>query len=149
MDIETVKNMDFSFVVYCSIHSPLLSSKQIERAGRLIAKRLKKKGMASVHLVGERKIRSLNRDFRGQDRVTDVLSFEMNDKNNMSEENDWGDLFLCQNQIKRQALRFGVSEQEECVRMLAHGLLHLFGYDHKTSVTAKIMFTLQEKLVKL
>jgi len=81
-------------------------------------------------------MRQLNRQHRGLDRATDVLSFSL------------GDIFLCPSYIRRQARRFGVSYQEECTRTLIHGILHLTGYDHATQRQAKKMFGLQEKLLQ-
>ena len=83
----------------------------------------------SVVLVGDRAMCDLNRRFRGRDCVTDVLSFEYGGKG------ESGSLFLGEIVISPatalcQALHWGSSHDREMRRLLAHGMLHLLGYDH-------------------
>ncbi len=85
-------------------------------------------------------MKNLNSRHRGIRKTTDVLSFP-------SEEG--GDIFICLPQIKRQAKLFSVPWSEEADRMLAHGLLHLFGYNHIRKPEAGRMLAQQEKLVKM
>ncbi len=113
-----------------------------------IASRYEKKikGIVEIAAVGDRRIQALNRQYRGKDRVTDVLSFAW------TEEKKGGNSLLAQiylgdRQIARQAKQFGESYSEEFIRMLIHGLLHSIGYDHEGSAQAKKMFALQEKIV--
>ena len=110
---------------------------------------------ASIHLVGEKRIRELNKKYRKQNKVTDVLSFplceigEIRDKRYEDERyKEMGDVFLCMPQIKKQAKEYGVCFEEEFCRMLTHGVLHLLGFDHKNKKEAQKMFDLQEKIVK-
>lgn len=104
----------------------------------------------SVHLVEEKEMRELNKKHRKKDRVTDVLSFPLLSKKEMRDDiySEVGDVFLCLPRIKKQAAEYGVSFEEEIARMLAHGVLHLLGFDHKNKKSAKKMFHLQEKIVK-
>jgi probable rRNA maturation factor len=85
----------------------------------------------SVVLVGERKIRDLNRRFRNRDCATDVLSFSYGE-----EECDGlpflGEIVIAPRVAFRQARRFRTSAEMEMRRLLVHGLLHLLGYDHET-----------------
>ena len=60
---------------------------------------------------------------------------------------DLGDVFICISQIKRQSNFHNVSYQEELIRMMAHGILHLCGFDHQTESDEKVMFDFQEKIV--
>lgn len=85
-------------------------------------------------------MKSLNSRYRGIKKTTDVLSFTST---------EGGDIFISLPQIKRQAKLFSVLWQEELDRILAHGLLHLFGYDHIRKPEAGRMLAQQEKLVKL
>jgi len=133
----------------CSVFLNVKSSvpkKIIEEVIFFVFKKMKKQGSVSVHVVGEKKIQSLNRTYRGKDTVTDVLSFGVEDQE-VGESHDWGDLFLCEAKIKKQAKEFGVTFENEFFRMLIHGTLHLFGYDHVKSKDAEIMFPLQEKIL--
>lgn len=115
----------------------------------------KKNSIVSVHLIGDKRMVKLNGMYRGKRKPTDVLSFPTQEKKIKQfvlppgEVQDWGDIFLCMPQIQRQAKEFGVSAKEEGTRMLVHGTLHLFGYDHEKKIDAAIMFPLQEKLLAL
>jgi len=102
----------------------------------------------SVQCVGEKKMRSMNRIFRGIDKPTDVLSFPTEDAFPGKAQTDSGDIFLCPLYIKKQAKRFGTTYKEEFTRMLIHGVLHLHGYDHIKQKDAEKMFTLQENILK-
>ncbi|MEK7065208.1 MAG: rRNA maturation RNase YbeY [Patescibacteria group bacterium] len=105
---------------------------------------------ASIHLVGEKRIRELNKKYRKQNKVTDVLSFPLCEIREIRDKRDKeiGDVFLCVPRIKKQAKEYGVCLEEEFCRMLTHGVLHLLGFDHKNKKEAKKMFDLQEQIVK-
>jgi probable rRNA maturation factor len=78
-----------------------------------------------VAIVSDRRMRALNRQFRGKDQATDVLSFPSGQRGFM------GDIVIASGVAKRQAKAAGHSMQTE-IRVLAlHGLLHLLGYDHE------------------
>ena len=95
--------------------------------------------------VSQEEIRDYNRETRGVDRVTDVLSYPTLDgirgkvlkKQDFPTDLDQGDIFLgsiilCEDKIKSQAEEYGHSEKRERDYLIIHGLLHLFGYDHMT-----------------
>ncbi len=113
---------------------------------------------ASIHLVGEKTIKKLNKKFLGRDKVTDVLSFPLVERGthsassghawNVEKVSELGDVFLCVPRIKKQAREYGVCFEEEFCRMLTHGVLHLLGFDHQNKKEAKKMFDLQEKIIK-
>lgn len=129
---------------YQSAHTTILSRAKIERVikATLGVVKYNVDSDVSVHLIGDMRMLRLNKQYRGKNYPTDVLSFPL------GEYNDIGDLFLCIPQIIRQAKKFDITSEQECVRMLTHGVLHLVGYDHMTTKEAKIMFTLQERIVK-
>jgi len=104
------------------------------------------KGEVEINLVGNRKIKEINRIYRGKDCVTDVLSFSWQEGNE-AEKNYLGQIFISCDKIKTQAKEYGVPAEEEFVRMLVHGLLHLVGYDHIEIRDEKKMFGLQEKII--
>lgn len=86
----------------------------------------KAKGDLSVALVSDRRMRALNRQFRGKDAVTDVLSFPSDERGFL------GDIVIASGVATKQAKAAGHTVQTE-VRVLAlHGLLHLIGYDHES-----------------
>lgn len=78
-------------------------------------------------------MQALNRDWRGKDRTTDVLSFPQLAAGAFAAPPDaahWGDLVVCMPQAARQAARYGATLDEEVCRLLIHGVLHLLGHDH-------------------
>lgn len=74
----------------------------------------------SLVIIGEARMRKLNKKYRGKNRVTDVLVF------------DYGEIFICLPQAKKQAKRLGYSLKQELATLLIHGILHLAGYSDKT-----------------
>ena len=82
------------------------------------------KGDLSVAIVSDRRMRALNRQFRGKDAVTDVLSFPAQDRGFL------GDIVIAAGVAQRQARDAGHSVQTELRVLALHGLLHLLGYDH-------------------
>jgi probable rRNA maturation factor len=89
---------------------------------------------ATVAFVGDRAIRRLNREFRGRDAVTDVLSFPSGeDDHSLSDEyRSLGDVVIAVPQAERQAEENNLTFDEEIAQLILHGLLHLHGYDHAT-----------------
>ncbi|MGO9379657.1 MAG: rRNA maturation RNase YbeY [Dissulfurispiraceae bacterium] len=88
----------------------------------------------SVLLVGDKRMRELNLQYRSVDRTTDVLSFSQLEGNSMSRGTaELGDIVISPGQAARQAADRGVSLEQELTLLLVHGLLHLIGYDHEKS----------------
>jgi rRNA maturation RNase YbeY len=85
-----------------------------------------------VLIVGDRAMRTLNREYRGKDRTTDVLSFPMREGAHMRlQPHLLGDIVISLPMAERQAREAGASLREEVDRLLVHGFLHLLGYDHE------------------
>ena len=87
----------------------------------------------SVLLANDRKIRTLNKLYRGEDRATDVLSFSQNEEEDNPNSHLMGDVVISTVTAKRQAAGHGLSIEEEIVLLLIHGILHLLGFDHERS----------------
>lgn len=104
----------------------------------------------SVTLVGEKKIRDLNRTYRRKDAVTDVLSFPLGETPVAGyTSNGSGDLFLCLSYARAKAKREGVSLKRMMAWMTVHGTLHLLGYDHeRSSKDEKKMFALERTILE-
>lgn len=141
---EESKFVLFSMIELINLIGDKKYNAWLKKVGEKVAKDLKTKRLISVILVGDKKIRELNRQYRKKDKVTDVLSF-----------GDWhspdflGEIVISLPQIKRQARQYGVSVKEELARMLVHGLLHLRGWDHERSrVEEKRMIKKQESIMK-
>ena len=103
--------------------------------------KLKKKEV-SIAFVGDTTIKELNKQYRDQDNITDVLAF-------CGEDDCLGEIVIDYAQIKRQAKRFSNSVKEELVFILVHGLLHLLGHEDKTEKGKKNMERLGEEFIKL
>jgi len=88
----------------------------------------------SVVLVGDAKIKALNKKYRKSNKVTDVLAF------------DYGEIFICLPQAKRQAKKLGNILKKELSILLIHGLLHLAGYDHRTKKDQEKMLKKQKEI---
>ena len=104
----------------------------------------------SVNFVSEGVMRKMNKQYRGKDKATDVLSFAVCDGKSAEfvGVGDLGDIFLCASVIKKQAKEFGVAFEDGLFRVVVHGVLHLIGYDHeKSKKEEKKMFDLQEKIL--
>jgi probable rRNA maturation factor len=107
----------------------------------------------SVSFITDSEMQVLNRDYRGKDRPTDVLSFSQ-----LEGEDDFfgvptvlGDLVVSLDTCKTQAIEYQVTESQELVRLLIHGLLHLMGYDHEDVPESEVirMQTKEDELIEL
>ena len=83
----------------------------------------------SVSFVGDEEIRDLNRDYRGVDKSTDVLSFPMDDEF-IIDNRILGDVIINTRRVMEQAEELGHSEERELSYLTVHSILHLLGYDH-------------------
>jgi probable rRNA maturation factor len=96
----------------------------------------------TLRVVGGREGRALNRDFRGKDYATDVLTFAYPDIEPLS-----GDIVLCAPVIARQAREQRKSIEAHYAHLVVHGMLHLQGYDHENKNDARVMETLEAEIV--
>lgn len=103
----------------------------------------------SIIFVDNDEIQNINRTYRNIDRVTDVISFALEDNNEeIVGERILGDIYLCIPRMKEQAIEYGHSEKRELSFLVCHGLLHLLGYDHvNNKEEEKIMFDLQDEIL--
>src|ERR1041384_4026291 len=83
---------------------------------------------ATIAFVSNKRIRELNRQFRGIDKATDVLSFPADGP----DESNLGDIAISVETAAAQAKETGLSFNSEIAQLILHGLLHLSGYDHET-----------------
>ena len=104
----------------------------------------------SVLFIGDRAMRTLNRNYRGKDSTTDVLSFSMREgRYGGVQPNMLGDIVIAMPVARRQAVDAGLTMQQELERLLIHGLLHLVGYDHERSAAdARSMRMKESRLIR-
>lgn len=86
----------------------------------------KSESSATIAFVSDKRIRELNRQFRGVDKATDVLSFPADEEFNL------GDIAVSVDTAAGQAKENGLAFDEEIAQLILHGLLHLCGHDHET-----------------
>jgi probable rRNA maturation factor len=108
----------------------------------------------SINLVDEAKMKALNKEHRGKDKPTDVLSFPLLNKPigaNLQRGGimDAGDVFICFTVARKEAIKEGLSLDFKLKFLVIHGFLHLLGYDHEESAeAAKKMVGLESKVMK-
>lgn len=122
------------------------TKKAVKRLLAVIKKKIKLKGGLEVNIIGSAAMRKLNRQTRGKDKVTDVLSFAWQE-DKILKSNFLGEIYICYPRIVSQAKSFDVPVKEEFIRIFTHGILHLTGYDHIKKKDAQKMFMLQEQIV--
>lgn len=105
-------------------------------------------GGARVNLVitDNRNIRRLNRHYRRVDRITDVLSFNIDSE--AEPDGTFGEVYISSAVAERQAGENKIAFSEEIVRLFCHGLLHLFGYDHIRKADRRVMRTREENCLR-
>ena len=105
----------------------------------------------SLTFVDDSYIRSLNAEYRNIDKETDVLSFALNEGEEMPEEAEaeelLGDIVISLPTAKRQAEEYGHSFEREVAYLTAHGSLHLLGYDHMTDEDREVMREKEEAIL--
>ena len=109
----------------------------------------------AIKFVSEKEMIEINSNYRGIEKVTDVLSFpavdlkvgeilDLDDEENVYLVSDnglihFGDMAICMVQLKRQAKEYGVSNESELKKLVIHSMLHFMGYDHIKDSDYKIM----------
>ncbi len=106
----------------------------------------------SVTFVEDEQIKTINREYRNKDAVTDVISFALND-----DDTDMliegvpillGDIIVSYPRTIQQAEEYGHSVDRELGFLVVHGFLHLLGYDHMNEIDEKKMFKRQEEILE-
>ena len=102
----------------------------------------------NIIFVDSNKIHAINKEYRGIDRVTDVISFALEDNLEVKlKHRVLGDIYICTERAHEQAIEYGHSFLREISFLMIHGLLHLLGYDHMEPEDEKIMFSKQEDIL--
>ncbi|MCL6617394.1 MAG: rRNA maturation RNase YbeY [Anoxybacillus ayderensis] len=137
-----------------------MTEEQVELIEKLLQHAAKEENVpdgaeVSITFVDNEKIREINRDYRGKDQPTDVISFALEE---MGEEEIeivgvdvppvLGDIIISVPKAREQAEQYGHSFMRELGFLAVHGFLHLLGYDHGTEEEEKEMFTKQELILQ-
>lgn len=122
-------------VQYASTLSGLPTVAQFKRWAR---KALRIDAEIALRIVDENEGRTLNRDYRGKDYATNVLTFPL-----MEEPQLMGDIVLCAPVVLREAAEQEKGIEAHFAHLTIHGVLHLHGYDHETEPQAELMEMLE------
>ncbi len=114
------------------------------RFRRWVGAALQKPAVITLRIVDEAEGRALNRDFRGKDYATNVLTFVYDEEGGVLS----GDIALCAPVIEKEALAQGKSLLAHYGHLTVHGLLHLQGYDHETDADAREMESLEVEILR-
>lgn len=119
---------------------------QLERWVTAAIGRRRKEAEVSLLIVDEAQGQALNRDYRGKDYATNVLSFpaDLPPELNLPL---LGDLVVCAPVVAREAAEQGKSEAAHWAHMMVHGTLHLLGYDHIEDADADVMEALETEIL--
>lgn len=126
--------------------------KDIENILKLGLKHMNiKDSYISVVIVDKDRIHEINKTYRNVDKVTDVISFAFEDNEGITPDGlrILGEIYLCMDKAKEQAVEYGHSNKREICYLVIHGLLHLLGYDHENEEDKKKMRTKEEEILEL
>ena len=104
----------------------------------------------SIIITDNTFIHKLNKEYRGIDRPTEVISFALEDSDDFEVTGlrVLGDIYICIDRMEEQAKEYGHSKMRELSFLTCHGLLHLLGYDHMEPADEKVMFGKQDKILE-
>ena len=125
--------------------------KKLEEYLKFVVKKLDiEKAIFNIIFVSNEEIHNINREYRNTDRVTDVISFALEDNKDIVYEDFrlLGDIYIAIDVAYDQAIEYNHSREREVCFLATHGILHLLGYDHMNEEEEKEMFSLQEKLLQ-
>ncbi len=101
----------------------------------------------NIVFVDTNSIQNLNNTYRKKDSVTDVLSFHYFDDFSHLKKNDIaGEIVLCEQKIKEQAIEYGLGEEKEFYKLIIHSVLHILGYDHESDEEYEEMRKIEEEV---
>lgn len=124
--------------------------KTVEELLKFVIKKEKLENcLFNIIIVDNSYIHQLNKEYRGIDRPTDVISFALEDyKDDITLDfRMLGDIYISLDKAKEQALEYGHSFLREICFLTIHGLLHLLGYDHMEKEDEVIMFNKQDEIL--
>lgn len=127
-------------------------NEELELINNVLVHGLKKLNINEVEfnviIVDNDYIHKLNKEYRGIDRETDVITFALEDDETFNpEERVLGDVYISIDKAISQSQEYGHSLKREICFLAVHGLLHLLGYDHMEKEEEEIMFRLQEEIL--
>ncbi len=122
----------------------------VKKLEKIISKKFHLRQSISLAFVATKEIKKLNSRYRHKNKITDVLSFNLDDELNKTgagSDQILGEVIICWPVLKKQAKQKGQSLTKELQLLLVHGTLHLLGYDHELATEAKVMESLEERIL--
>lgn len=103
----------------------------------------------SITIVDNKKIQEINKEYRGKDATTDVISFAFEEANDFEYEDIrfLGEIYISIDKAKEQSVEYGHSLKRELCFLTVHGLLHLLGFDHIEKSDRVVMRELEEEIL--
>ena len=127
---------------------------ELEKVREVLLVALKKEDLDEVTfnliIVDNEYIQMLNKNYRGIDKITDVITFALEDEDSLVLPDNMrvlGDIYISIDKAISQAEEYGNSLLRELAFLSVHGFYHLLGYDHQTPEEEKIMFQKQEEVL--
>lgn len=123
-----------------------LSATRVRRIVRKVLAAERRRATVSVTFLGPTRMRRLNREYKGHDRPTDVISFHLPGPDGSLA----GDIYICPAVAAREAKAAGVTQTDELARLVIHGTLHVLGYDHPEGRgrTTSVLWQRQERYLE-
>ena len=138
------------FEIFNNTDKEIKEIEKLEKYMHFVVQKLKlEKGIFNIIFVSNKEIHDINREYRHTDRVTDVISFALEDNQDVVYQDFrlLGDIYIAIEVAYDQAIEYNHSREREVCFLATHGLLHLLGFDHMTVEEEKIMFSKQEELL--
>ncbi len=126
-------------VQYATEMVGLPTERQFKRWAR---KTLRVDSEIALRIVDEEEGRALNRDYRGKDYATNVLTFPLTEEPYLM-----GDIVICAPVVAKEAVEQGISIEAHYAHLTVHGVLHMHGYDHETEAEAELMESIETEIV--
>lgn len=139
------------FEIFNESNKEIKEISKLEEYMKFVVRKLEiEKGIFNIIFVDNDKIHEINKEYRKVDRVTDVISFALEDNPDIVYDDFrlLGDIYIAIDVAYDQAIEYNHSREREVCFLATHGVLHLLGYDHMTEEEAKEMFGIQEELLQ-
>ncbi|MDO5515436.1 MAG: rRNA maturation RNase YbeY [Staphylococcus xylosus] len=144
------------FTIDFSDHTELVKNEWLTQIDELLTfakkqENIEEEAELSVTFVDKKEIQEINKMYRDKDKVTDVISFALEEDEpeitGLDMPRVLGDIIICTDVAKEQADNYGHSFERELGFLALHGFLHLLGYDHMNEQDEKEMFGRQEQIL--
>ena len=139
------------FEIFNESNKEIKEISKLEEYMKFVVRKLEiEKGIFNIIFVDNDKIHEINKEYRKVDRVTDVISFALEDNPDIVYDDFrlLGDIYIAIDVAYDQAIEYNHSREREVCFLATHGVLHLLGYDHMTEDEAKVMEAKQAAALK-